>query len=326
MISLTAAVAAGIAVGAPTASTHFDRFVDALNAADKVDVSYAVNTVGGASQSYRVALAKPNRAMISTPERQIVADGKTITVLMKKDNQFYEEEQKSGALGRMLSEDMALMVWLPFFDAKALSGLETKDAGTRNWRGSKHYVVNATTANEGDKITLYINSSDYLVRQAMFETKTMTGQQTEIMTAENVATSANDKLFAFTAPAGAKKIDRAAMNTGKWFHNWDEALAASKATGKTMMVDFYAVWCGPCKRMDAEAFKHPSFKNYGKDFILVKIDAEKPSQNVALAKKYKVSAYPTVKFIDSNERLVHEFVGYGGPQQVFSEMKKAASK
>ena len=113
------------------------------------------------------------------------------------------------------------------------------------------------------------------------------------------------------------------MAAGKWYHDWAEALNIAKATGKVMMVDFYAVWCGPCKSMDAEVFQTEQFKNSTKDFVLVKIDAEK---DVALAQKYGIAAYPTVKFIDSNGRVVHEYVGYGGPQMVYDEVAKARSK
>jgi len=42
--------------------------------------------------------------------------------------------------------------------------------------------------------------------------------------------------------------------------------------------------------------------------------------------KYGITAMPTVKFIKGDGSLVHEFVGYGGPDQVFGEIEKARGK
>ncbi|QCE08008.1 protein disulfide-isomerase 5-2 [Vigna unguiculata] len=70
--------------------------------------------------------------------------------------------------------------------------------------------------------------------------------------------------------------------------NFDSAIASFDH----ILVDFYAPWCGHCKRLapelDAAA---PVLATLNKPIVIAKVDADK---HTSLAKKYDVDAYPTI--------------------------------
>ena len=86
-------------------------------------------------------------------------------------------------------------------------------------------------------------------------------------------------------------------------------LAKAKAEDKLIFMDIYATWCPPCKAMTKNVFPLEKVGTYfNKNFVNVKIDAEK-GEGVALAQKYKVTAYPTFLLIDSSGEVVGRLVG-----------------
>lgn len=113
----------------------------------------------------------------------------------------------------------------------------------------------------------------------------------------------------------------------QFFHGtWQEALDKAKAENKTIFIDAYAEWCGPCKRMAANTFPNPAVGAlFNANFVCMKLDMEK-DESVDFRKSFTPSAYPTLFFVDANNKLVHRAVGGLEPPQLIELGKFVLSK
>lgn len=104
---------------------------------------------------------------------------------------------------------------------------------------------------------------------------------------------------------------------------WNELLAEAKKQNKSIFVDIYTTWCGPCKLMAKQAFPDKTVGDlFNANFVSYQIDAEK-GEGVALAKRYAVTGYPTSMYLDSDGKLIYRHTGYGNVKDFIAEANKA---
>lgn len=91
---------------------------------------------------------------------------------------------------------------------------------------------------------------------------------------------------------------------------FDEALAKAKQEKKLVFVDFYAVWCGPCKQMVEKVFVDEEVGKFMNDkFVCMQIDVEKAGWQKETAERYNVTVLPTLVFFNSNATVVSRLAG-----------------
>lgn len=90
---------------------------------------------------------------------------------------------------------------------------------------------------------------------------------------------------------------------------------AQVKTGK-VLVDFNAVWCGPCKRM--APFLKEIEESMKSTIKIMSIDAD---ENNALAAALKVDALPTL-FLYQDGKVVWSHVGYISKEELIAEIEK----
>jgi len=91
--------------------------------------------------------------------------------------------------------------------------------------------------------------------------------------------------------------------------DWAELLKAAEKQKKLIFLDIYATWCGPCKYIDQNVYPLESVgKVYNKYYLNVKIDGETEFGR-KLARKFKLTAYPSMYYLSPEEVLITKIVG-----------------
>jgi len=102
--------------------------------------------------------------------------------------------------------------------------------------------------------------------------------------------------------------------------------AAVTATGKPVIIDFYADWCIPCKELDEKTFGDRAVAGELDRFARVKADLTKPEDPEVqqLTKQYHIVGVPTIVFLDSSGHEVdaQRLTGFEPPQQFVGRLKQ----
>ncbi|MEB2786407.1 thioredoxin family protein [Algoriphagus persicinus] len=107
---------------------------------------------------------------------------------------------------------------------------------------------------------------------------------------------------------------------------FEEAVAATEANPKMLLVDVYTDWCGWCKKMDKETFTDPDVIKYiNEKFYAVKMNAEddkrkfdfkgKDYTEAKMAAAMRVQSYPNFVIIDPTLKNITQLPGYRQPAE-----------
>jgi thiol:disulfide interchange protein len=105
----------------------------------------------------------------------------------------------------------------------------------------------------------------------------------------------------------------------QWVNSFDEGLKMAKTRNCPLMVDFYAEWCGWCKKLDKETWTNNDVIQLAKKFICIKIDCDTDRQTPA---KYGARSLPTILFMNPEGKVIHQVLGYRDPEDMIAEMSK----
>ena len=111
------------------------------------------------------------------------------------------------------------------------------------------------------------------------------------------------------------------FSNAAWITSFDDAKKMALASNKFMIVDFWATWCGPCKKMDNDSWSNAEVNAILENYIQVKIDIDNER---ALANQYGIESIPNMFIMDGNGKVVHSFMGYHDAAQLKKELERFA--
>lgn len=114
--------------------------------------------------------------------------------------------------------------------------------------------------------------------------------------------------IADAAPSLPESVQWEVVRTGEGVMAFIEArIADARATGRPIIIDFWATWCAYCRKLDREVWNVPEVVAESMRYIAIKIDATRPDDTdmTAVKELFRVPGLPTVAFIDSSGRILH---------------------
>lgn len=126
-----------------------------------------------------------------------------------------------------------------------------------------------------------------------------------------------------------------AQNPVNW-QGYDAGLASAKGSNKFVIVQFFADWCGYCRKMDKEVFTQTEIQKSLKQwFVPVRVKEKSTTQATYQGKRmaerdlmtaYQVTGFPTLVFLEPDGKQLVAFPGYMEPQELDGMLKFIGSK
>jgi thiol:disulfide interchange protein DsbD len=101
--------------------------------------------------------------------------------------------------------------------------------------------------------------------------------------------------------------------------------AVQAASGKYVMLDFYADWCVSCKELERFTFSDAKVQDRLKDAVLLKVDVTKnTAEDKALLKRFNLFGPPGIIFFDkTGQEIAYRVIGFESAEKFLQSLDKA---
>ena len=130
-------------------------------------------------------------------------------------------------------------------------------------------------------------------------------------------------------------MDRGGKAPGGGLVEWqsrEKAAALARSTGKPVLYDFTAAWCGPCKLLDRDWADSDIAGRVNASFVPARVvdrqreDGRNPPEVAELMRRYEISGFPTLVVAAADGTLIGKLEGYRGRQALESFLEKPGAK
>ncbi|WP_418645568.1 thioredoxin family protein [Tenacibaculum insulae] len=110
-------------------------------------------------------------------------------------------------------------------------------------------------------------------------------------------------------------------NATHWMTSFKDAKKLSVATNKLILIDFWATWCGPCKRMESDTWNKPEVEEILNAYVPLKIDIDVFRK---ISNKYSANTIPYILIVDANGEVIYNEKGYKDKNEMLKVLKRYA--
>lgn len=103
-----------------------------------------------------------------------------------------------------------------------------------------------------------------------------------------------------------------------WRQGFAAARAEARQTGKPMLVDFTADWCGYCQEMRRTTWSDVNVEQAVRDYVPVQVDVDREP---SLAAQYHVSGLPHLVVLDPQGNVLKQIDGALPPDQFIAWLR-----
>jgi thioredoxin-like negative regulator of GroEL len=108
--------------------------------------------------------------------------------------------------------------------------------------------------------------------------------------------------------------------------SWDSYESGIKKagdSGRPMMVDFYADWCGWCKKLDMEVYTDTGVQKSAEGFVCIKVDCDRETE---LSQKFEINGLPTILLLSPQGEVIQRVEGFVEKETLNEYMQEALKK